>query len=47
MLTQIGRTAPPHERFEREVQALCAKAAPAYDGLELWVGGTGASGFHG
>jgi hypothetical protein len=47
MLTQTGRTAPPHERFEREVRSLCARAVPAHDGLELWVGATGASGFHG
>jgi len=37
-LTQIGRTAPPHERLRREVASLCAKAAPAYDGLDLRVG---------
>jgi phosphoribosyl 1,2-cyclic phosphodiesterase len=32
-LTQIGRSAPPHERLEREVAALCPRARPAYDGL--------------
>jgi phosphoribosyl 1,2-cyclic phosphodiesterase len=37
VLTQIGRTAPPHERFEREVEALCPSAIPAYDGLTLRV----------
>jgi hypothetical protein len=37
LLTQIGRTAPPHERFEREVKALCPSAIPAYDGLTLRV----------
>ena len=47
MLTQIGRTAPPHHRFEWEVRALCARAVPAHDGLELRVGAAGASGFHG
>jgi phosphoribosyl 1,2-cyclic phosphodiesterase len=39
VLTQIGRTAPPHERFEREVKALCPSAIPAYDGLTLRVAG--------
>ena len=39
VLTQIGRAAPPHERFEREVKALCPRAAPAYDGLELPLAG--------
>ena len=34
-LTQIGRSAPPHDRLARRVRALCAKALPAYDGLEL------------
>lgn len=35
LVTQIGRSAPPHELLEREVAALCARAGPAYDGLEL------------
>jgi phosphoribosyl 1,2-cyclic phosphodiesterase len=35
LLTQIGRSVPPHERLAREVARLCPKAAPAYDGLEL------------
>jgi phosphoribosyl 1,2-cyclic phosphate phosphodiesterase len=39
VLTQIGRTAPPHERFGQEVKALCPRAMPAYDGLELRVAG--------
>jgi ribonuclease BN (tRNA processing enzyme) len=39
VLTQIGRTAPPHERFEREVKAMCPSAIPAYDGLTLRVAG--------
>jgi ribonuclease BN (tRNA processing enzyme) len=33
LLTQIGRTAPPHEELEREVRRLCPRARPAYDGL--------------
>jgi len=37
LLTQIGRSLPPHERLQREVAALCPKAAPAYDGLEVRV----------
>jgi phosphoribosyl 1,2-cyclic phosphodiesterase len=37
VLTQIGRTAPAHEQLEREVGALCAKAQPAFDRLELRV----------
>jgi phosphoribosyl 1,2-cyclic phosphodiesterase len=38
LLTQIGRTAPPHERLERAVADLCPKAAPAWDGLTVEVG---------
>jgi phosphoribosyl 1,2-cyclic phosphodiesterase len=37
VLTQIGRTAPPHEELERAVAALCPTAMPAYDGLEVRV----------
>jgi hypothetical protein len=37
VLTQIGRTAPPHERLVRAVTRLCPRARPAYDGLELEV----------
>jgi phosphoribosyl 1,2-cyclic phosphodiesterase len=33
LLTQIGKTAPPHSRLGREVASLCPRAAPAYDGL--------------
>lgn len=33
LLTQIGRTAPPHRRLAREVASLCARARPAYDGM--------------
>jgi ribonuclease BN (tRNA processing enzyme) len=35
LLTQLGKSLPPHERLEREVLALCPKAAPAYDGLDV------------
>lgn len=35
LLTQIGRTAPPHAELERAVAALCSRAAPAWDGLEV------------
>jgi phosphoribosyl 1,2-cyclic phosphodiesterase len=37
VLTQIGRSAPPHERLAREVRRLCRRARPAYDGLEQWL----------
>jgi phosphoribosyl 1,2-cyclic phosphodiesterase len=33
LLTQLGKTLPPHERLEREVRALCPRARPAHDGL--------------
>lgn len=29
LVTQIGRTAPPHEALERAVRSLCPKARPA------------------
>jgi phosphoribosyl 1,2-cyclic phosphodiesterase len=35
LLTQIGRTAPAHQELERAVAALCPRAAPAWDGLEV------------
>lgn len=35
LLTQIGRTAPPHEELERETARLCPHAQPAYDGMEV------------
>ena len=38
ILTQIGRTAPPHAKLAREVATLCPKARPAYDGLVVTVG---------
>lgn len=34
-LTQIGRSAPPHDRLVSAVAELCARAVPAYDGLEI------------
>ncbi len=34
-LTQIGRSAPPHDRLVRIAADLCPKAFPAYDGLEV------------
>lgn len=33
ILTQIGRSAPPHAQLQREVAGLCPKARAAYDGL--------------
>lgn len=39
LLTQIGRTAPPHERLERDASTLCDKARPAYDGMEIRLAG--------
>lgn len=38
LLTQIGKTLPEHAELSRAARRLCAKAAPAYDGLELDVG---------
>jgi len=35
LLTQIGRTAPPHEELHRIVRGLCSRARPAYDGLRV------------
>lgn len=35
ILTQIGKTAPHHLILKNEVRRLCAKATPAYDGLEV------------
>jgi phosphoribosyl 1,2-cyclic phosphodiesterase len=37
LLTQIGRTAPRHDVLAREVEALCPRAAPAWDGLVVDV----------
>jgi hypothetical protein len=33
LLTQIGRSAPPHFELERNVARLCPRARPAYDGM--------------
>lgn len=38
LLTQIGRTAPDHQRFADLVADLCDRAAPAFDGLEVDLG---------
>lgn len=35
LLTQIGRSAPPHDELVREVARRCERAAPAHDGLEV------------
>ena len=35
VLTQIGRTAPAHERLERAARRLCPHARPGHDGLVL------------
>ena len=35
LLTQIGKTAPRHSRLAREVESLCPRAGPAYDGLTV------------
>lgn len=39
LLTQIGSTAPRHERLAREVVKLCPRAEPAHDGLEVSLHG--------
>jgi hypothetical protein len=33
LLTQIGRSVPPHHQLARLVEQLCPRARPAYDGL--------------
>jgi ribonuclease BN (tRNA processing enzyme) len=33
LLTQIGRTAPPHDELADAVRSICAKAEPAWDGM--------------
>jgi phosphoribosyl 1,2-cyclic phosphodiesterase len=40
VLTQIGRTAPPHAELRRRVAALCPRAMPAWDGLRLLLAPT-------
>jgi phosphoribosyl 1,2-cyclic phosphodiesterase len=37
ILTQIGRSAPPHAQLQREVAGLCPKARAAYDGLVVRI----------
>ncbi len=37
ILTQIGRSAPPHEVFTNEIRTICPRAVPAYDGLEQHI----------
>lgn len=34
-LTQIGKSAPPHEELETAVAELCPRATPAHDGLAV------------
>lgn len=33
ILTQIGKSTPPHEKFKKEITKICPRAAPAYDSL--------------
>lgn len=35
LLTQIGKTAPPHEQLEDETAKLCPRAQPAFDGMTV------------
>ena len=35
IVTQIGKTAPSHEKFRREIRKLSKKAMPAYDGMKV------------
>ena len=37
VLTQIGRSAPPHEELQPLIAGLCPKARAAYDGLVLSI----------
>ena len=37
ILTQIGRSAPPHSQLQRDVAALCSKAHAAHDGLVVRI----------
>lgn len=36
-LTQLGRSVPPHEQLVEAVATICARAAPAYDDLEVTI----------
>jgi phosphoribosyl 1,2-cyclic phosphodiesterase len=38
VVTQIGRSAPPHARLAREIRSRCARARPAWDGLVVRLG---------
>ena len=46
-LTQIGRSAPPHDELLRIVSTLCSRARPAYDGLVVNLGGPARRGIRG
>jgi phosphoribosyl 1,2-cyclic phosphate phosphodiesterase len=35
VLTQLGRSVPSHDELARETARICARAQPAYDGMEL------------
>jgi phosphoribosyl 1,2-cyclic phosphate phosphodiesterase len=35
LLTQIGKSVPPHEQLRDEAAKLCARARPAYDGMTV------------
>ena len=37
MLTQMGRSAPPHPQLQREIGVLCSKARATHDGLVVTV----------
>lgn len=39
LVTQIGRGAPPHPELRRRLAALCPRAAPAFDGKRVILGG--------
>lgn len=44
LLTQIGRTAPPHAELTKKVARLCPRARPAWDGMRLRLAPTRAPG---
>lgn len=35
IFTQIGKTCPKHEILQKEIQKICSRALPAYDGMKL------------
>jgi ribonuclease BN (tRNA processing enzyme) len=43
VVTQIGRSAPPHAMLTREMQARCPRARPAWDGTVVALEPKGAS----